>query len=464
VTLTPDQASAILESLHAGVPLDAAAKAVRVKVATVREHAAVDADFAAMLALEEAECAALNAPSAPSWEDLMAASAAIDAAPVEKVATMKTAPVVAPVPPPLPFDEETGEVLADSPIDPDDSPDLEALRLRAAEYGPGAFGYLQMVNHRCEIAGLHPMDPWWVSHFRKFYASGKMIDVGRVGLRGGKSTNLCRALVADVVYQRRQLEPSQIGVCPIMSAGIKEASDRLDTIMEVLRAIGLSDRTGGRKPAERGQFRKISGEGGAEVVELHDSQGHPVEFRIYPASKHGAIGFTGIAGFCDEVDAWRDKATGANPASEILRLLMYRFTTQPKAHLYIFSAPYGATSAHETRIAKGDTPLQYVARLGAAGAQKDAQERWQLVSRVGPDPKLLAPADSKSPNIPTWVTSPIAPLSRCYDLVEGNMQELFLYYGGCPNSEGGSLDDSAFDLEMEESRYSGECAADRTYR
>ncbi len=447
MTLTLDQREAIADSLNAGVDIDAAAKAARTTVTNVRACAVEDPEWGALLASAEAECAKIA--KAAEWQALMAHSASL----VEDVKPQ----AVATVPTTIRHDPETGEVDDDDVPDiiEDDSPELERLRLEAAKFGPGPFGYLQMVNARCEAAGLHPMDPWWIGHARKFYASGKMIDVGRVGLRGGKSTNICRMLVADVVYQRRQLERSQVGVCPIMSSGTEEATDRMSTIIEALLAIKLRDCTGTRAKLVRGQFRHSKGVGG-ERVALHDSQGHRVEFRVYPASKAGAVGFTGICGFCDEVDLWRDKATGANPATEVLDLLKYRYTTQPTAHLYIFSAPYGSTSAHSSRIDMGDTPLQYVARLGQKGADKDAQERWQLVGRAGPDPRLLAPSDPKSVNIPAWVTSPIVPLSRCYDLAEGDMSKMFSRYGGRPDGGDSQLDDDAFQLETEPSRYGGE--------
>jgi len=455
MTLTLDQREAIVDSLTAGVAIDAAAKAVRATVADVRSFAADEPAWGALLAKAEAECAKIE--QAAKWDALVKHSATLveDAKP-QAVAT---------VPRYIPHDPETGEVDDDDvpEIIEDDSPELERLRLEAAKFGPGAFGYLQMVNARCVDAGLHPMDPWWIGHARKFYSSGKMIDVGRVGLRGGKSTNVCRMLVADVVYQRRQIERSQVGVCPIMSSGTAEATDRMNTIVEVLLALKLRDCSGTRSKLVRGQFRRTKAEGGAERVMLFDSQGHKVEFRVYPASKAGAVGFTGICGFCDEVDLWRDKATGANPATEVLDLLKYRYTTQPTAHLYIFSAPYGSTSAHSSRIDMGDTPLQYVARLGQKGADKDAQERWQLVGKAGPDPRLLAPSDPKSVNIPAWVTSPIVPLSRCYDLAEGDMSKMFSRYGGRPDGGDSQLDDEAFQLETEPSRYGGEYR-ERSYK
>jgi len=487
VTISPEDRADILSSLRAGCTLDDAAKGMLTTAQACRDLAATDAGWAADLAGAERDGAALAvaevAPSAPvetkpTWAQLAAMSAAqqeadkAEAKPRKGLAAWASATtheeaqaaagqmvdVVNPV---------TGEVTeqpAHAVEDDDESPDLERLRLMAAEYGPGSFGFLQLVNAKCEAAKLHPMDPWWVGHFRKFYASGKMIDVGRIGLRGGKSTNICRALVADVLYTRRKLEPSQIGVCPIMSAGTKEASDRIDTIMSVLRACGLQDVTGGRAAAEPGQFRKIKGENGAEVIELFDSQGHPVEFRIYPASKHGAVGFTAIAGFCDEVDLWRDKATGANPASEILDLLLFRFTTQPDAHLYIFSATYGtATSAHMKWVAEGDTPLQYIARLGSKGAQNDYESRLRLVAQAGPDPRLLVGGDAKSPNIPCWVTSPIVPITRCYQLAKGDLAKVLLYYGGRPSTEGGDLEDIDFEVIGDESRYAGMMSEERGY-
>ena len=219
---TEEQREMVLKSLGVGCNLVESARAAGTTAAACKALAQVDEEWAAAMAGAAPVEAEGPAPTV-SFNDLFDRSREIERERAEdaaaKMATESLAPIHVRRVAPVEHDPETGEVHDEAPhvIDDDEAPELETLRLHAASYGPGAFGFLQLVNARCEAAKLHPMDPWWVNHFRKFYASGKMIDIGRVGLRGGKSTNVCRALVADVLYTRRVLEPSQIGVCPIMS-------------------------------------------------------------------------------------------------------------------------------------------------------------------------------------------------------------------------------------------------------
>src|SRR5262249_27944341 len=152
-----------------------------------------------------------------------------------------------------------------------------------------------------------------------------------------KSASVCRAIAAEVLLLERRLEESIVGVCPVMSSNMREAGDRFDTVKSILRACGLQDVTGvrGQEPEEHA-FKTMGGGQQALVIALQDSQRHAVEFRIYPASEVGAAGFTGIAGFGDELDLW-GKAGGANPASRVVEVLVTRYTTQPEAKLHLMS-------------------------------------------------------------------------------------------------------------------------------
>lgn len=125
--LTPDQRADILDSLRAGCSLDVAAKASRTTAAACRELAATDAEWKAQM------------------------DAAVPAEPVltlRQLASMQVEPVSERAP--VPYDPQTGEVYV---APDDDNPELERLAGIAASYGAGPFGYLQMVNARCEAAG-----------------------------------------------------------------------------------------------------------------------------------------------------------------------------------------------------------------------------------------------------------------------------------------------------------------------
>lgn len=358
----------------------------------------------------------------------------------------------------------------------------ESLHARAradatAAYGQGHHSTLMWIDMRCQMAKMHPMDPWWVGYFRDFYASGKMTGAGRGGLRAGKSDSIPRALVNDAIFSMRELDPATVGVIPIMSRDRTEATDRFTTIRQILRALGVEAK--GKDDLEDpalpggigGEYQSATLPSGGGVIKMLDSQGHKIEFRIYPARISGAIGFTGIGGFCDEVDLWPfekdvDERTGrgklTNPAGKVIELLEKRFTTQPEARLYVWSASYDVHSAHADIIARGDTMIRHVARLGELGAQRDAAERMRLAQYIAAkglpvDPRLIEAADLLSPDIPSWVTNPTkADILRCYALSNELLAPMLGLYGGRAAEHGpGGLTDDDFIPHGEPSRYDG---------
>jgi hypothetical protein len=342
------------------------------------------------------------------------------------------------------------------------TPGDACARIRAeAEraYGPGHIATLLWIDARCQAAGMHALDPWHVENQRAYYESGKPVDVEGIGLRGAKSVTKCRALVNDAIFQRRDIDPGTVGVIPIMSADRTEATDRFYTLRKILGACGVRSTREEDAGDYRGlgintEFTPSTLPSGGGVIKTVDSQGHPIEFRVYPARINGAVGYTAIAGLCDEVDLWpvdlgvstedvaQRKALGrANPADVVLDRLLERFTTTlASAHLYIVSATYrGRDSAHVRKLQEGDTPIQRVARLGVLGAQRDEEARRRLAASIcSDDPRLLAPADPMSTEIPAWVTNPAAPIESCYALSRGRLGAMFGRYGARPDEAQGA--------------------------
>jgi hypothetical protein len=311
----------------------------------------------------------------------------------------------------------------------------EANRLHPNPY----VAAMMWVESRCVAAGLHPMDEVWRWHFENFYGSGKMVDAGRFGLRAAKSDSCMRVSAAEALMIQRTLEPRLVGVCPIISAAVPEASDRFDTARQVLAACGLSDLTGVRNADDPYGFSCAGGGQSARTITTYDSQGHHIEFRIYHCAIVGAIGYTGIAGFFDELDKWgRDGL--ANPAQRVVDLAMIRYTTQPAARVHAMSASYFPESYHYRMIKEGDTPLQRVARMGPIGAARDQEARWRLhrllssgeLHKGDPDLALLeGPSDPMSVDIPCWVTNPtVAPIERCYEMNKGKIRQMLALNGG----------------------------------
>lgn len=356
-----------------------------------------------------------------------------------------------------------------------------------AKYGPGHHATLAWIDERCQMMSppMHAMDPVWVHMAREFYESGKMTMAGRGGLRMGKSDSVPRLLVNDGLFQLRELDPATTGVIPIMSRDRTEATDRFTTIRKILQACGVAPKKTEDLDDEAapggigGEYTSATLPSGGGVIRTKDSQGHKIEFRIYPARVSGAIGFTGIGGFCDEVDLWPadkidDESTGGkvltNPADLVIDLLEKRFTTQPEARLYIWSASYSSTSAHARIIAEGDTMIRHLARLGELGAQRDMAARLKLAEYLAgrglpADPRLFAPADPLSPDIPAWVTNPAkADILRCYALSKENLSSMLALYGGRAAEHGANWDENdELVIHGLESRYGSEHYGERDY-
>lgn len=302
------------------------------------------------------------------------------------------------------------------------------------------YRYLLWVEAQCIAAGMHALDPTWRRHFRNFYASGKSVDVGRFGVRAAKSDSTMYAIAAEVLLLRRSLQPNIIGRCPIMSSNMGEAGGRFDTAKEILRAVKLTEIPAGSKTApDVGSFKVSGGGSTALQIHLYDSQEHLVELRVMAASEAGAAGFTGIAGFGDELDLW-GKAEGANPAAKVLRVLRSRYTTQPEARLHLMSATYDRESEHARLIKDGDGPDQYVARIGEEGAAIDYEHRSRLARAIGSmDPLLLAPPLSPlCTDNPCWISNPVTPIERAYKMARGDLREMFALYGGRLELAGGA--------------------------
>lgn len=136
------------------------------------------------------------------------------------------------------------------------------------------------------------------------------------------------------------LPPGDRGVVPIVSTSRDEAAQRLRLVRAILGALQVA-------------FREDS-----DAIELLDSRGRPVAFKVYTASIAGVSGFTSVGALCDEAAKWRDAATGANPAREVLATLRPTLAGQPSARLFLISSPLGLQDAHATAFDLGDTDFQ----------------------------------------------------------------------------------------------------------
>lgn len=185
------------------------------------------------------------------------------------------------------------------------------------------------------------LSPWWVATLVAFILSGCRQLVVRSGRRGGKSSSLTRFAVAfALAYDCTTIPPGDIGVVAFFSVRQSEAASRLRTVKAILDATGVK-----WKPVENG----------IELV------GKPIAFLSYPATLAAALGFTSILIVCDEMAAWRDSSTGANPATEVLAAVRPTMASQRAARIILSSSAKGLLDAHAKAYAEGETRFQTTA-------------------------------------------------------------------------------------------------------
>ena len=202
------------------------------------------------------------------------------------------------------------------------------------------FAKLMELDAKLVAKGFPPMSDWWQERLKAFYQSGKRRLVLRVGRRGGKSSTLSRLAVVEVLYGTHKVPPGDVGYFAIISTTKEEAGARLVTIRAILDAIGV-----GYSPVDAG-------------LVIH---GRNLGFKVYAATIAGVSGFTAVGFLADELAKWRDRETGANPATEVLRSLGPTMATQPSAKAILSSSPFSTIDAHAEAYDRGDTDGQMVA-------------------------------------------------------------------------------------------------------
>lgn len=329
--------------------------------------------------------------------------------------------------------------------------DFVRIRAEARDtFGPGRLGLLKWVDARGQMMrpAVHALDPMWIDAFAEYYDSGKLIMLARKGLRAGGSSSACPALVRCALFTKCTYDAGTIGVIPIMSATRDEADGRFVTIKAVLRACGLTPEKAKDEDDAipylvppggiDGTFRTKTSTSGGGIIIVRDADGHEIHFKILPALVRHGVGYTGRAGFSDESDLWpNDPEHHVNPAEKIFDRISERFTTTfPGAEFLIFSASYNADSAHKRLIEEvlkggGAADLIHLVRLGTEGARRDQESRRRLAAVLGSDdPRLLAPGDPLSPDLPAWVYNPTETIEKCHLFSKGDTSRMLGLYGG----------------------------------
>ena len=83
----------------------------------------------------------------------------------------------------------------------------------------------QTINAALAESGFHTLSPWWRDVCTEVQRHRPRVVVPRVGRRGGKTTTALRWLLAELLGRTWEIDPGDIGVCPIISAHRWQALD-----------------------------------------------------------------------------------------------------------------------------------------------------------------------------------------------------------------------------------------------
>ena len=224
----------------------------------------------------------------------------------------------------------------------------DGRRKNGEHYGAYMLERLALLDRLLVSRGWPAISRWWWGVLKRFYMSGRRRFVLRVGRRGGKSSTMCRVAVIETLYGEHVVPPGDEGTYLIISVSMKEASKRLKTIREILDMMRIEHRPLGDERV------------GISTRSFFSNR--LVAFEAFAASISGVSGPTGIGALFDEVSKWKDKETGANPATEVLRSARPTMLTQKAtAHEFMVSSPFSTLDAHHAAFTEGDNEQQIVA-------------------------------------------------------------------------------------------------------
>lgn len=217
--------------------------------------------------------------------------------------------------------------------DPDPSPRsaVPVHRLELPEH-------VQRVETLLVEQGWHPMSDFWRKTIARVYYFGAPEAVYRVGRRGGKSTTMCRVIVAETAFGEHAASAGTILTYMIVAQDRREAKKQINTCRDILKAAGVD------------HIPK------AETISL-PALGR--EIAVFTASVRGVSGPTAIGALCDEVAKWTDDE-GANPGAEVLRSLKPTMLTQHNAKLWLISSPWSVTDPHYDLFEESNREAAYM--------------------------------------------------------------------------------------------------------
>ena len=217
---------------------------------------------------------------------------------------------------------------------------------------------LEALDARLVAKGWPAISPTWWEWIREVYAHPRVRTiVPRAGRRGGKSTTGCRLAVAEALHGEWNIPHGDTGICAIVSVNKKEATARLHTIEQILRALDYKQV---RDPKEVREYSATAEEIRILVARGEEGELTPITFRVYAATIKGVVGFTAIFVWLDEVSRWSDPDTGANPAREVYASIKPTLLSQPSSRVWLASSPLSTLDLHFDMFAAGDSESQRV--------------------------------------------------------------------------------------------------------
>ncbi len=297
----------------------------------------------------------------------------------------------------------------------DDRPDLARIAVEASRMAAGPFGYLLWVDARCIDHLMPALSPWWRYSIGEFYASGKRWGVYDVGRGGGKSSSLERFAATECFFAPRVVFPGQAWVWPFISVGVPDATRRLRGISAVYRAMRLpfaGEYAGGEKVKEGIRLSLAS----PAHMDLVDARGNEIQLLSIAGTVGNVSGPSTIGGTIDEAAKLLDKATNANPLTEIYTSITSTFRARHGIRAILSSSPKERAGMHFQLVEQGDTEITYVARIGdpfidlaLRGFEQVAAWEQHVKGDARAAAHIRTHAASlraTSPLVPTWVANP----------------------------------------------------------
>lgn len=293
---------------------------------------------------------------------------------------------------------------------------------------PTPFDLLLQVDASCSAYGMPPLSPWWLYALGCFYRSGKPWGIFLVGRGGGKSTSLERVAASDAYHVTRKIPPGQVWTWPFISIGPDDSNRRVDGIEAVYRAVGrpfVGDETGGVD--QNGKPVKVKDGEGVGIVHspraalsLKDAIGNAIKLMSIAGTIGNISGPSTIGLTVDEAAKLHDKSEHVNPLTEIIASGAQTSRGRAGWRAIVCSSAWEEGGTHaDLAIGKDGnarhTATNFVATIGEeflADALRGFEEvaRWEKARGEHEAANRIrehaARLTADSPMVPTWVANP----------------------------------------------------------